>query len=68
MVTLSDDALVESSNPLVVLSSSNKVKIVGIDFTSGLLKAEGLSGQGVFLLQPDGNSFDMMQNLIKRKV
>jgi hypothetical protein len=39
--------------------------IIGID-SSGLLKA--VTEKGVmFLLQPDGNSFDMMKGLISRK-
>lgn len=46
-------------------------RIVGID-SSGLLRAvtvEGSEGNAgtEYLLQPDGNSFDMMRGLICRK-
>ncbi|KAJ3067347.1 biotin holocarboxylase synthetase, partial [Rhizoclosmatium hyalinum] len=41
-------------------------RITGID-SSGLLKAEGVDDREVYLLQPDGNSFDMMKGLISRK-
>jgi biotin--protein ligase len=42
------------------------LRVEGIDLASGLLRARG-RGQ-VYLLQPDGNSFDMMKGLIKRKL
>ncbi|KAI9353603.1 biotin-protein ligase [Obelidium mucronatum] len=41
-------------------------RICGID-SSGLLKAEGVDDREIYLLQPDGNSFDMMKGLISRK-
>ncbi|KAJ3077160.1 biotin holocarboxylase synthetase [Podochytrium sp. JEL0797] len=42
-------------------------RIVGIDATAGLLKVEGVDDREIYLLQPDGNSFDMMKGLISRK-
>ncbi|KAJ2619590.1 biotin holocarboxylase synthetase, partial [Coemansia sp. RSA 1358] len=45
-----------------------KAKIAGLCPTSGLLKVNSLVNPGrVYELQPDGNSFDMLQGLISRK-
>ncbi|KAJ1963707.1 biotin holocarboxylase synthetase [Dipsacomyces acuminosporus] len=45
-----------------------KAKIVGISPTTGLLLVKSLASPGVtYSLQPDGNSFDMLQGLISRK-
>lgn len=58
-------------------SEQTSVRIEGIDRngflivrprSEGLLGLLGPCGGGAFLLQPDGNSFDMMKNLIKRKL
>ncbi|KAJ3355341.1 biotin holocarboxylase synthetase [Entophlyctis luteolus] len=43
-----------------------QARIVGVD-ASGLLKAEGIETGALYLLQPDGNSFDMMKGLISKK-
>lgn len=58
-------------------SEQASVRVEGIDRNGFLVarpRSEGLLGLlgppegGTFLLQPDGNSFDMMKNLIKRKL
>lgn len=66
------------SNELVFLKDENvKVKIEGIDQNGYLVAKPVVDGlfsilypigsQNVYLLQPDGNSFDMMRELIHRK-
>ncbi|KAJ2559085.1 biotin holocarboxylase synthetase [Coemansia sp. RSA 1933] len=46
-----------------------RAKVIGLCPTSGLLKVNSLVNPGtIYELQPDGNSFDMLQGLISRKV
>ncbi|KAJ3300654.1 biotin holocarboxylase synthetase [Borealophlyctis nickersoniae] len=56
------------SDQLVTLQDADNAlaRIVGLD-SSGLLKAVEEGGGREYLLQPDGNSFDMMKGLISRK-
>ncbi|KAJ3225904.1 biotin holocarboxylase synthetase [Clydaea vesicula] len=68
IVTLSADSIRE--NAILYTNKINqevKVKITGIESSTGLLKAVGLNDNQTYLLQPDGNSFDFLQGLIKRK-
>lgn len=51
--------LLNGARPSPLTSSSSSILSEG---------GEGPHAQRPFLLQPDGNSFDMMKNLIKRKV
>ncbi|KAJ2524067.1 biotin holocarboxylase synthetase [Coemansia sp. RSA 2049] len=45
-----------------------KARVVGLCPTSGLLKVKSIANPAtVYELQPDGNSFDMLQGLISRK-
>ncbi|KAJ2844592.1 biotin holocarboxylase synthetase [Coemansia erecta] len=45
-----------------------RAKVIGLCPTSGLLRVNSLINPGtVYELQPDGNSFDMLQGLISRK-
>ncbi|KAL3898457.1 MAG: hypothetical protein SGCHY_002725 [Lobulomycetales sp.] len=44
----------------------DNVTVSGLDLKSGLLRATA-DDATEYLLQPDGNSFDMMKGLIKRK-
>jgi biotin---protein ligase len=57
---------------LTTVSPPLKVRILGITDDHGLLRTvpEGREPkEGQFIdLQPDGNSFDMMAGLIKRKI
>ncbi|KAJ3216848.1 biotin holocarboxylase synthetase [Dinochytrium kinnereticum] len=53
------------SDQAVSLEGKTDATIKGID-TSGLLKATDENGES-YLLQPDGNTFDMMKGLISRK-
>jgi biotin---protein ligase len=60
--------LLKYSHQIVTIQSTGqKVKITGITTDYGLLRTEPLEGGGTIDLQPDGNSFDMLQNLIKKK-
>lgn len=48
-------------------------KIRGISMTTGMLLVQEIDGEGnlldkVYQLRPDGNSFDMMRGLLKKKV
>ncbi|EPX72445.1 biotin-protein ligase [Schizosaccharomyces octosporus yFS286] len=57
---------------VVSLSSGEKARIKGITCDFGLLIAELLNDSGIanrkdIYLQPDGNSFDLMKNLITKK-
>ncbi|KAJ2058728.1 biotin holocarboxylase synthetase [Coemansia sp. S2] len=46
-----------------------RAKITGLCPTAGLLQVRSIDNPGrVYNLQPDGNSFDMLQGLISRKV
>lgn len=57
------------SGQIVTLEASGqKAEILGISLDHGFLITELLDGSRQMVeLQPDGNSFDMLQNLIKRK-
>ncbi|KAJ1915134.1 biotin holocarboxylase synthetase [Mycoemilia scoparia] len=58
------------SDQVVSLKEQNyrKVRVTGIAPDSGMLVTEAIDQPGlIFTLQPDGNSFDMMNGLIGRK-
>ncbi|KAI8324848.1 class II aaRS and biotin synthetase [Martensiomyces pterosporus] len=58
------------SDQLVTLVDQGyeRAKVTGISPTSGLLLVKSLANPGVtYSLQPDGNSFDMLQGMISRK-
>ncbi|RIB04324.1 hypothetical protein C2G38_2222689 [Gigaspora rosea] len=57
------------SDQVVVLETHNnqKAKILGITTDFGFLKAMIIDTNEIVVLQPDGNSFDMMKGLISRK-
>ena len=66
LVLLNDDVLLPDSRELK--KGTTRVRIVGIELGYGLLEAVDVSDEGIkYQLQPDGNSFDMMQGLLKRK-
>ncbi|KAJ2797593.1 biotin holocarboxylase synthetase [Coemansia guatemalensis] len=49
--------------------SYERAKVVGLSVSDGQLQVRSLSRPGtVYNLQPDGNSFDVLQGLISRKV
>jgi biotin---protein ligase len=63
-----------SSDQIVTVESLNKrARILGVTTDFGFLKAvvvdENMNDtHEIITLQPDGNSFDMMQGMITRKV
>jgi biotin--protein ligase len=53
---------------LTTVSPPQRVRILGITPDHGLLRTLPEAGQGGYIdLQPDGNSFDLMEGLIKAK-
>ncbi|KAJ3231830.1 biotin holocarboxylase synthetase [Chytriomyces hyalinus] len=60
------DAWLHTDQYVYLQDQKVSARIVGLD-ESGMLKAEGVEDREVYLLQPDGNSFDMMKGLISRK-
>lgn len=48
--------------------NDQKAKILGITDDFGFLKALKMDTNEIVELQPDGNSFDMMKNMIGRKI
>ena len=53
---------------VTTVSPPQQVRILGITADHGLLRTIPERGAGEFIdLQPDGNSFDLMEGLIKAK-
>ena len=62
-------AWIHSDQVITIEEPERRVRIVGITPDYGLLRTEPVDAgvPGFIDLQPDGNSFDMLANLVKRK-
>lgn len=61
-------AVSDQSVTVASVSPPQQVRILGITADYGLLRTLPERGSGEFIdLQPDGNSFDLMEGLIKAK-
>lgn len=59
---------IHSGQVITLEESGQKAEILGISLDHGFLIVSLLDGSRQMIeLQPDGNSFDMLQGLIKRK-
>jgi biotin--protein ligase len=56
-----------SREEVLLLDRQEKVVIRGLD-SSGYLEVRSLQTGKVFSVHPDGNTFDMMKNLIRAKI
>ena len=63
---LHSNQIIEAETTAKETGHGNKLRIVGIN-DYGYLKAKDIETGDLNEFEPDGNSFDMMRNLLKRK-